>query len=60
MTYWTNFAKTGDPNGPGVPLWPKLGTENMVLHFDNPITVAPSTVEPRYEFLQQGMPSKRP
>jgi len=32
----------------------------MVLHFDNPITVAPSTVEPRYEFLQQGMPSKRP
>lgn len=60
MTYWTNFARSGDPNGPGVPIWPKYGEGNIVQHLDNPITAAPSTVEPRYEFLLKGMPAGRP
>ncbi len=56
MSYWTNFAKTGDPNGAGLPVWPKLGADNMLIHLDSTITSAPSSVEPRYEFLLQGMP----
>jgi para-nitrobenzyl esterase len=56
MSYWTNFAKTGDPNGPGLPNWPKYGKDDELIHLDSTITSGPDTLRPRYEFLLEGMP----
>ncbi len=32
-TYWTNFAKYGDPNGKGVPEWPAFSDANPVVMY---------------------------
>jgi para-nitrobenzyl esterase len=32
-TYWTNFAKFGDPNGPNLPKWPAFSDANPVLMY---------------------------
>ncbi len=34
-SYWINFAKKGDPNGPGLPVWPAFdGKEQATMIFD--------------------------
>jgi para-nitrobenzyl esterase len=56
MGYWSNFARTGDPNGPGLPAWPRFDKDGSLIHLDSTITSSPDTLRPRYEFLQKGMP----
>jgi len=50
MSYWTNFARTGNPNGAGLPAWPKFNQEEL-LHLDSVIVSGADTLRPRYEFL---------
>jgi para-nitrobenzyl esterase len=56
MSYWTNFARSGDPNGAGLPDWPKYGSGDELIHLDSVITSGKDSLRPRYEFLLKGMP----
>jgi para-nitrobenzyl esterase len=50
QTYWTNFARTGDPNGSGTPAWPAFaGSSPQVMQLD----AAPAPIAvPNIEQLQ--------
>ena len=53
--YWINFAKTGDPNGPGLPPWPAYNRREgyQVMHLAADSWAAPDAHRARYEFLDQ-------
>ena len=53
MSYWTNFAKTGDPNSKGVAPWPKYEEKNkfQVMYLSATPHAAPDEHRAQYEFL---------
>jgi para-nitrobenzyl esterase len=53
QAYWVNFAKTGNPNGPGLTSWPRYaeGSEYALLRLDAQPESEPDHFRARYEFL---------
>ena len=53
--YWTNFAKTGDPNGAGLALWPKFeGAHPATLVIDDAPRAVPDFRKAQFDVLSPG------
>jgi para-nitrobenzyl esterase len=54
-SYWSNFARNGDPNGAGLPPWPAYNSQGRyaVMHLDASSHEAPDDHRERYEFLDK-------
>jgi para-nitrobenzyl esterase len=53
--YWTNFARTGDPNGGGLPKWPAYNAADhwQVMHLDANLQATPDSERARFMFLDK-------
>jgi len=53
QAYFASFVKTGDPNGPGLPQWPRYdaATNYARMRIDVVCAAEPETDRARYEVL---------
>jgi len=59
-SYWVNFAKTGDPNGAGLPKWPAYDEKaDVALEFGDAIHLCPNLHKPALDFFDRYFAAQR-
>lgn len=61
QSYWINFARDGDPNGPDLPKWTAYTPkgEKQAMYLDTRSQVGPAEAEARHELLDRAVTAAR-
>jgi para-nitrobenzyl esterase len=61
-TYWANFAKTGNPNGKGLPSWPQYDVQKeeiLDIDLDGKAVSKPDPRKARFNVIEKAFKQKR-
>ncbi|XP_044126175.1 fatty acyl-CoA hydrolase precursor, medium chain-like [Bufo gargarizans] len=58
MKYWTNFARTGNPNSPDLPTWRQYGTEENYMGINLKMNLSSKLKAREYKFWTETLPEK--
>ena len=59
--YWTNFAKTGNPNGKGLPVWPQYNPQNeemLDVELDGKVIGKKDPRKARFDVIEKAFNSR--